>query len=38
MNSSKKFREDELPDNSKFFSLLKDSCVNKKEYKKAVNV
>ena len=38
MNSFKKFDEDELPDKSKFFSSLRDSGVNKKEYKKAVNV
>ena len=38
MNSFKRFSEDELPDKSKFFSSLKDSGVNEKEYKKAVNV
>ena len=38
MNSFKRFSEDELPDKSKIFSSLKDSNVNEKEYKKAVNV
>ena len=36
MNSFKRFNEDELPDKSKFFILLKDSGVNEKVYKKAV--
>ena len=38
MNSFKKFSEDELPEKGKFFSSLKDSDVNEKKYKKAVNV
>ena len=38
MNSFKKFSEDELSDKSKFFSSLKDSGVNEKEHKKAVNL
>ena len=38
MKSFKKFSEDELPGKSKFFSSLKDSGINEKEYKKAVNV
>ena len=38
MNSFKRFSEVELPDKSKFFSSLKDSGVNEKEYEKAVNV
>ena len=38
MNSFKRFSEDELPEKSKFFSSLKDSGVNEKEYKEAVNV
>ena len=38
MNSFKRFDEDKLPDKRKFFSSLRDSGVNKKEYKKAVNV
>ena len=37
MNSFKRFSEDELPDKSKFFSSLKDSGVNEKEYEKALN-
>ena len=38
MNSFKRFSENKLPDKSKFFSSLKDSGVNEKEYEKAVNV
>ena len=38
MNSFKIFSEDEFPDKSKFFSLLKNSGDNEKEYKKAVNI
>ena len=38
MNSPKRFNEDELPDKSKFFSSLKDSKINEKEYERAVNV
>ena len=38
MNSFKRFSEDELPDQSKCFSSLKDSGVNEKEYEKARNV
>ena len=38
MNSFKRFSEDELSDKNEFFSSLKDSGVNKKEYKKAVNI
>ena len=38
MNSFKRFSEDELPDKNKFFSSLKDSGVNEKEYEKAANV
>ena len=38
MNSFKKFSKHELSDKSKFFSSLKDSGINEKEYKKAVNV
>ena len=37
MNSFKRFSEDEVPNKSKFFSSLKDSGVNEKEYKKVVN-
>ena len=38
MNSFKKFSEDKLPDKSKFFSSLKDSGINEKEYERALNV
>ena len=38
MNSFKKFKENELPDKSKFFSLLKDCGINGKEYQRAINV
>ena len=38
INSFKNFSEDEFLDKSKFFSSLKDSGVNEKEYEKAVNV
>ena len=38
MNSFKRFNDDGLHNKSKFFSSLKDSGVNEKEYKKAVNV
>ena len=38
MNSFKRFNEDELPDKSKYFNLLKDSEINEQEYKRAVNV
>ena len=38
MSSFKRFNKDELPNQSKFFSSLKDSGVNEKEYETAVNV
>ena len=38
MNSFKSFNEGELPDKSKFFSSLKHSSINEKEYDRAVNV
>ena len=38
MDSFKKFSEDKLPDRSKFFSFLKDECISKKDYLKAVDV
>ena len=38
MNSFKRFNKDELPNQSKFFSSLKESGVNEKEYETAVNV
>ena len=31
------FSEDKLPDNCKFFSFLKDRCISKKDYLKAIN-
>ena len=37
-NSIKRFNEDELPNKRNFFSSLKDSGVNEKEYERAVNV
>ena len=38
MSSFKRFKEDRLPDKSKFFSSLKNCGINKKEYERAVNV
>ena len=38
IKSFKRFNEDELPDKSKFFSSLKDSEINEKEYERAINV
>ena len=38
MNSFKKFSENKLPDRSKFFGSLKDVCISKKDYLKAVDV
>ena len=38
MNSFKRFNENKLPDKSKFFSSLKDSSINEKEYQRAINV
>ena len=38
VNSFKRFSADKLPDKSKFFSSLKDSGINEKEYEKAINV
>ena len=38
MNSFKRFREDKLPDKSKFFSSLKESNISDKEYERAINV
>ena len=38
MDSFKRFDEDKLPDKSKFFSALKDKCISKKEYGRAINV
>ena len=38
MDSFKKFSENKLPDKSKFFSSLKDECISKKDYLKAVDI
>ena len=38
MNSFKRFKENKLPDKSKFFSLLKDCGINEKEYQRVINV
>ena len=38
MNSFEKFFEDKFPDRCKFLSFLKDECINKKGYFKAVDV
>ena len=38
MNSFKRFNEDKLPDKSRFFSSLKDSEINDKEYERAIKV
>ena len=38
MNSFKKFSENKLPDRCKSFSSLKDKCISKKDYLKAVNI
>ena len=37
-NSFKKFKETNLPDIDKFFSLLNDCGINEKEYQRACNV
>ena len=38
MNSFKKFSEDKVPDESKFFSSLKHKCISEKDYERANNV
>ena len=38
MDSFEKFFEDKLPDRCKFFSSLKDECINEKDYFKAVDI
>ena len=38
MDSFKEFSEDKLPDKSKFFSSLKDTCIRGKAYLHAINV
>ena len=36
MDSSKKFDENKLPDQSSFFSSLQDKCISKEEYDRAI--
>ena len=38
MESFQRFSEDKLPDRSKFFSSLKDTCISEKDYLKANNI
>ena len=38
MDSLNRFDEDKLPDKSKFFSSLKDKCINKEEYDRAIKI
>ena len=38
MDSLKKVSENKLPDKSKFFSSLKDECINEKDYQRANNI
>ena len=38
MDSFEKFSDDKLPDRCKFFSSLKDNCINKKDYLEANNI
>ena len=38
MDSFKKFSEDKLPDKSEFFSSLKNKCISKEEYDKAISI
>ena len=38
MDSFKRFNEDKLPDKCEFFSSLKDKCINKEEYDRAINI
>ena len=38
MDCFEKFFEDKLPDKCEFFSSLKDRCISKKDYFKAINV
>ena len=38
INSFKKFNEDKLPDKCEFFSSLKDKCISKEEYDRAIHV
>ena len=38
MDSFKRFNEDKLPDKSKFFISLKDSCISEQDYDRAIKV
>ena len=38
MSSFKRFNEEKLPDKSKFFSSLKDNCISKEDYDRAIKV
>ena len=38
MDSFKKFSEDKQPDRCKFFSSLKDKCINEKDYLHAIDI
>ena len=38
MDSFKRFNEDKLPDKCEFFSSLKDKCISKEEYDRAINI
>ena len=37
-DSFKRFNEDKLPDKSELFSSLKDKCISKEEYDRAINI
>ena len=38
VGSLKRFNEDKLPDKCEFFSSLKDKCISKEEYDRAINI
>ena len=38
MDGFKRFNEDKLPDKCEFFSSLKDKCISKDEYDRAINI
>ena len=38
MNSFKRFNEDKLHDKCELFSSLRDKCISKEEYDKAINI
>ena len=38
MDSFKRFNEPNLPDKCEFFSSLKDKCISKEEYDRAINI